>query len=191
MGLQEELRQVEDEFRDWARKFAANREGKLLVLEQEALSSAQTQLEYSNRVRPIYAEIVSKLRGYLQAHISESGVSDITVDLPDFPENIYREGYAGTVVFGDTVSWEVGAAAGMPPRDSPPTLVIEFKPRPEHQLGGTLVVFSLEPERGEVSVFTMGAVPSVDALPDAIPEESPSLVIAQVLQSLLAGQLLR
>lgn len=156
-----------------------------------ALSSTQAELDSSTRVWPIYAEVLSRIRGYLQAHIAESGDSRITVDLPALPENLYKDGYSGTVSFGSTIVWtfEVFAPRPADPR-SPPTLTIRFDDPSDLQEGPRLILF-LDTSHGEVRVIdTNGVVPAVGPLPAVIPEEDPEAAIAQLTRSMVEAQLL-
>lgn len=192
--LQEGLQQVEDEFRDWARKFAANREGKLLALGKETLSSTQTELEYSDRLRPIFAEVVSTIRNYLRAHIAEAGTTLVTLDLPDLPENLYSKEYAGTVVLGDTMTWHIVVSAKRPASRTVAKLVIALEPMSEEldpPSDSVKVIIYLGKVVGGMAVTTVGDVPSVGPLPRTISEEDPGSAIVQLVQGIVEAQLLR
>jgi hypothetical protein len=160
--------------------------------EGEDPSSARTELESSNRVRPIYAEVLSRIRGGLQAHIVESGDTRITIDLPALPENLYQDRYSGTVNFDDATLWTVEVFAPRAARlRSPPTLTIRFDDPLDLQEGPRLI-FSLDTSDGEVAILeTNGVVPSVGPLPAVIPDEDALATIAQLTQSIIEAQLLR
>ena len=166
--------------------------GQAPASERQVLSSTQSELDVSNRVLPIYAEVLSRIRGYLDAHIAESGDSPITVDLPALPENLYTDRYSGTVIFGDAIVWVVEVFAPWPASlRSPPTLTIRFDEPGDLQEGPRLI-FSLDTLDGEVAIIpTNGVVPSVGPLPPVIPEEEPNAAIAQLTQSIIEAQLLR
>ena len=166
--------------------------GQALALERQVLSSTQTQLDVSERVWPIYAEVVSRIRGYFEARVAESGDAPITVDLPALPENLYAERYSGTIVFGGAVVWTLEVFA---PRtadlQSAPTLTIRFDEVGDLQEGPRLIL-SLDPQGGEVAIIpTNGVVPAVGPLPAVIPEEEPDAAIAQLTRSIIEAQLLR
>ena len=163
-----------------------------LALERQVLPSTQTELDVSNRVWPIYAEVVSRIRGYLEAHIAQSSDSSITVDLPPLPENLYTDRYSGTVIFGGAIVWTVEVFAPRPAdARSPPTLTIRFDEPGDLQEGPRLI-FSLDTVDGEVAIIpTNGVVPSVGPLPAVIPEEEPDAAIAQLTRSIIEAQLLR
>lgn len=167
-------------------------EGEAPGIESESFYSARAELDSSNRVWPTYSEVLSEIRGYLQAHIAETGETRITIDLPALPENLYKDRYSGTVNFGDAILWTVEVFAPRPPLfRSPPTLTIRFDDPTDLQEGPRLI-FSLDTSTGEVAIIaTNGVVPSVGPLPAGIPEEDPAAVIAQLTQSIVEAQLLR
>ena len=166
--------------------------GQAPALERQVLPSTQTELDVSNRVWPIYAEVLSRIRGYLEADIAESGDSSITVDLPPLPENLYTDRYSGTVIFGSAVVWTLEVFAPRPANlRSPPTLTIRFDEQGDLQEGPRLI-FSLDTTDDEVAIIaTNGLAPSVCPLPAVIPEEEPDAAIAQLTRSIIEGQLLR
>jgi hypothetical protein len=166
--------------------------GQALASETQVLSSTQTELDVSNRVWPIYAEVLSRIRGYLEAHIAESGDSSITVDLPPLPANLYTDRYSGTVIFGSAIVWAVEVFAPRPAGlRSPPTLTIRFDEQGDLQEGPRLI-FSLDTMDDEVAIIaTNSLAPSVGPLPVVIPEEEPDAAIAQLTRSIIEGQLLR
>ena len=166
--------------------------GQALALERQVLPSTQTELDVSSRVWPIYAEVLSRIRGYLEARIAESGHSSITVDLPPLPENLYTDRYSGTVIFGSTIIWTVEVFTPRPARlRSPPTLTIRFDEQGDLQEGPRLILF-LDTLDGEVAIIpTNGVAPSLGPLPAVIPEQEPDAVIAQLARSIIDGQLMR
>jgi len=166
--------------------------GQALASERQILSSSQTELDVSSRVWPIYAEVLSRIRGYLDAHIAASGDSSITVDLPPLAGNLYTERYSGTVIFGDAVVWTLEVFAPRPADlRSAPTLTIRFDEPGDLQEGPRLIL-SLDPVDGEVAIIpTNGVVPTVGPLPVVIPEEEPDTEIAQLTRSIIEAQLLR
>lgn len=167
-------------------------EGEAPGSERERFYSTRAELDSSSRVWPTYSEVLSGIRGYLQAHIAETGETRITIDLPALPENLYEDRYSGTVNFGDAILWTVEVFAPRPPLfRSPPTLTIRFDDPNDLQEGPRLI-FSLDTANGEVAIIpTNGVVPSVGPLPAGIPEEDPAAAIAQLTQSLIEAQLLR
>jgi hypothetical protein len=158
---------------------------------QEVPSPTQSEVDASDRVRPIYAAVLSGIRGLLQAHITETGDPLILVDLPALPENLYKDRYAGTVIFGGASVWTIEVFAPRPPDlRSPPTLTIRFDEPTEPQEGPRLI-FSLDTSTGEVAIIDInGVVPSASPLPAFFPEEDSDSVIAQLTQSIVEGQLL-
>ena len=158
---------------------------------QEAPSPTQSEVDSSDRVRPIYDAVLSRVRGLLQAHIAETGDPPISVDRPALPETLYKDRYAGTVTFGDTSVWTLEVFAPRPPDlRSPPTLTIRFDEPTEPQEGPRLI-FSLDTSTGEVTIIDVnGVVPSAGPLPAFFPEEDPDAAIAQLTQSIAEGQLL-
>jgi hypothetical protein len=163
-----------------------------LALEGQVLPSTQTELDVSSRVWPIYAEVLSRIGGYLEADIAESGDSSIILDLPPLPENLYTDRYSGTVIFGSTIVWTVEVFAPRPARlRSPPTLTIRFDEQGDLQEGPRLIL-SLDTLDGEVAITpTNGVAPSLGPLPAVIPVQEPDAVIAQLTRSIIDGQLLR
>ncbi len=174
--------------------YSGNRRASQASVEAETHAEAvtQTELDSSNRARPIYAEVLSGIRGYLQQRIAESGDSRITIDLPALPTNLYEGRYSGTVIFGDVAVWTVEVFTRRPVGlRSPPTLTIRFDEPTEPQEGPRLI-FAPDPLAGEVAiVFANGVVPSVGPLPTVIPEEDSETAIAQLTKSIIEGQLLR
>jgi hypothetical protein len=162
------------------------------VLESGVESSTQSEIEASNRVWPIYARVLSRIREHLETHVTGLGDSRITVDLPPLPENLYTDRYSGTVIFGDEIVWTVELFAPRPADlRSPPTLTIRFDDPTDLQEGPRLIL-SLDTVDREVAIIaTNGIAPSVGAIPDGIPEDDPDAAIAQLTRSIVEGQLLR
>ena len=158
---------------------------------QEAPSPTQSEVDSSDRVRPIYDAVLSRIRGLLQAHIAETGDPLISVDRPALPANLHKDRYAGTVTFRDTTVWPPEVFPPPPPPLPAPPALPSRAPQPTEPQEGPRLIFSLDTSTGEVTIIDVnGVVPSAGPLPAFFPEEDPDAAIAQLTQSIAEGQLL-
>jgi hypothetical protein len=116
---------VEASFAAWADEFTNKKEAKRVEMERERLDGLAAQVAASKNGIPVYRDIITWL-GAIAAAYAKQTKTQIKVDLPPLPENLFKQPYSGYVVFDRDYAWHLmlfggGAADGV----SPPSLVIQ------------------------------------------------------------------
>ena len=101
------IKQIGQEFKNWAAEFFKNREIRKLEFARTELNSVDAQLKVSNEWSPIFGHVLETIESLANAYSDESGET-IKVNFPPLPQNLYSneaKNYGGEIVF-PIISWD-------------------------------------------------------------------------------------
>lgn len=120
------ISKVDEEFSSWADDFVKQRHLRRLDFARAKLDAQSVAAEVTARWSPFMEKVLNLSRNILTAYNEKSG-SEIKMDLPEIPPDLFASPYNGKITFHTGAVWTLSTNCFLPARDSSgAALVIGF-----------------------------------------------------------------
>jgi len=126
------IMKIEGEFTEWANDLLEGRGRSRIQVERSRLDSESLEIVNSGKLRPLFDRAIGVIRGASNAYGGAANLP-IETNLPDVPENIYREEYRGSVTFPHAWRWVIRSSCNQPAKsDRLPALAVNISGGPDN-----------------------------------------------------------